>query len=393
MRPSPLPTLPTGAVEGGARVLVIDDVPKNVTLLSDLLAAWGYQPLQAFSAAQGIELARSMRPDLILLDVLMPDMDGFEVCRRLRADAALAATPIVLVTSLGARHERIKGLEAGADDFLSKPVVQAELFARVRSLLRVKALYDQVSQQRAQLAEWSLTLERRVEEKLDEIERLARLKRYFSPRLAARLVGDRREPLLQSARREVSVLFVDLRGFTAFAESAEADVVMALLREFHAAMGELIFRFEGTLERFTGDGMMVFFNDPDPVPDHALQAVKLGLAMSEAAQRLAPSWRAAGGPSGLAVGMAKGMATVGPIGFDGRLDYAAIGSVTNLAARLCSLAEAGEIIVSDEIWHDAQAHGFKAEPREVVLKGFARPVRCHRLVAGADSPAGGQRPQ
>jgi class 3 adenylate cyclase len=271
--------------------------------------------------------------------------------------------------------------------------VQAELFARVRSLLRVKALYDQVSQQRAQLAEWSLTLERRVEEKLDEIERLARLKRYFSPRLAAKLVGDRREPLLQSARREVSVLFVDLRGFTAFAESAEADVVMALLREFHAAMGELIFRFEGTLERFTGDGMMVFFNDPDPVPEHALQAVKLGLAMSEAAQRLAPSWLAAGGPSGLAVGMAKGMATVGPIGFDGRLDYAAIGSVTNLAARLCSLAEAGEIIVSDEIWHDAQAHGFTAQPREVVLKGFSRPVRCHRLVGDAPSPTGGQRPQ
>jgi class 3 adenylate cyclase/CheY-like chemotaxis protein len=374
-------------------VLVIDDVPKNVTLLSDLLAAWGYQPVPAFSAAQGIELAQSTRPDLILLDVLMPDMDGFEVCRRLRADAALAATPIVLVTSLEARHERIKGLEAGADDFLSKPVVQAELFARVRSLLRVKALYDQVSQQRAQLAEWSLTLERRVEEKLDEIERLARLKRYFSPRLAAKLVGDRREPLLQSARREVSVLFVDLRGFTAFAEAAEADVVMALLREFHAAMGELIFRFEGTLERFTGDGMMVFFNDPDPVPDHALQAVRLGLAMSDAARRLAPSWLAAGGPSGLAVGMAKGMATVGPIGFDGRLDYAAIGSVTNLAARLCSLAEAGEIIVSDEIWHDAQAHGFTAEPREVVLKGFARPVRCHRLAADAPSPTRGQRPQ
>lgn len=370
------------------RVLVIDDVPKNVSLLSDLLAAWGYQPIQAFSAAQGLELALSVRPDLILLDVVMPGMDGFEVCRRVRADAVLAATPIVLVTSSEEKHDRIKGLEVGADDFLSKPIVHLELFARVRSLLRVKALYDQVSQQRAQLADWSLTLERRVQEKLDEIERLARLKRFFSPRLAARLVDDRRDPMLQSARREVSVLFVDLRGFTAFAESAEADVVMALLREFHAAMGELIFCFEGTLERFTGDGMMVFFNDPDPVPDHALQAVRLGMAMSEAAGRLGPAWQVAGGPSGLAVGIAKGLATVGPIGFEGRLDYAAIGTVTNLASRLCSLAGAGEIIVSDEIWRDVREKGFSAERQDVPLKGFARPVRCHRLAVEPASPAG-----
>jgi class 3 adenylate cyclase len=363
-------------------VLVVDDIEQNVRLLCDLLSAKaGYRTAQAFNGHDALAMALQLQPDLILLDVMMPGMDGFEVCRRLRAEPAIAATPIVLVTSLDPKEERIRGLEAGADDFLSKPLVQAELFARVRSLLRVKSLYDEVSRQRNELAHWSATLEQRVAEKLVEIERLLRLKRFFSPRLAAKLLGDSRHDPLLSHRGEVSVLFADLRGFTAFAEAQPADTVMTVLREFHTVMGELIFRFDGTLERFTGDGMMVFFNDPDPTPDHAVQAVRLGLAMCEAATRLESVWNMPHRPEGLGLGIAKGIATLGAIGFEGRLDYAAIGSVTNLAMRLCTEAQAGEVLVSQEVWADVAGLGLTARTEDLVLKGFARPVRCHRIAA------------
>jgi class 3 adenylate cyclase/CheY-like chemotaxis protein len=369
-----------------ACVLIVDDQRPSATLLADLLSArFGYRTEVAGSGAEALTQAAALGPDLILLDVLMPGLDGFQVCARLRAEPAFIATPIVLVTSLDSREERVRGLEAGADDFLSKPIVQAELFARVRSLLRVKTLYDEVSRQRAELARWSATLERRVDEKLAEIERLARLKRFFSPRLAAKLLGDGREDPLASHRREVSVLFADLRGFTAFAEAHDADTVMQVLREFHAAMGELIFRFEGTLERFTGDGMMVFFNDPDPVDDHARQAVRLGLAMVTASAALCARWS---GGLGLAVGIGKGIATLGAIGFESRLDYAAIGRVTNLAARLCSEAQAGEVLIAGDIWPDLADEGLSAPAESLALKGFAQPIVCRRLRA-VRSPAGG----
>jgi class 3 adenylate cyclase len=365
---------------GGPCVLVVDDVPQNLQLLADLLTfKWGYRTERARTGSEALAQAERLRPDLILLDVLMPDLDGFEVCRRLRADPAFVATPIVLVTSLDAREERIKGLEAGADDFLSKPIVQAELFARVRSLLRVKALYDEVSRQRSELELWSATLERRVEEKLAEIERLARLKRFFSPRLAAKLLGDAREDALHSHRREISVLFADLRGFTAFAEASHADDVMSVLREFHETMGRLIHEHEGTLERFTGDGMMVFFNDPDVIDNHTWRAVELGLAMCRQAALLQVAWNSHGGPAGVGIGIAKGVATLGAIGFESRLDYAAIGSVTNLASRLCAEADAGQLLVSTQVWADICERGLAAVPQTCVLKGFAQPVRCFRI--------------
>jgi len=315
---------------------------------------------------------------------MMPDIDGFEVCAALRGRDETRPIPIVMMTASGDSEGRVKGLDAGADDFVFKPIEHSMLFARVRSLLRVKALYDEVSRQREELARWSALLEHRVQDKLGEIDRLVKLKRFFSPRLAARLLDTtgRSDPL-QSHRGEVSVLFADLRGFTAFAERHEPDTVMTILREFHTAMGELIFRFEGTLERFTGDGMMVFFNDPDPVADHCMQALSLGLAMCEATATLLPKWQRDGGPRGIAIGISKGVVTLGAIGFEGRLDYAAIGSATNLAARLCSEAQAGEVLVSKEVW-DAVLVGrnnLVATPQTLSLKGFSQPVHCVRLRA------------
>ena len=366
----------TGHVSS-AKVLVVDDRTDSRKLLVLRLQQQGCAVVQAESGPQALALAAQERPDLVLLDVLMPGMDGFEVCRRLRVMPAMLGVPVVLVTSLDDSEHYVRGLDAGADDFITKPVKPAELRARVRSLLRVKQQFDQIELQRQALQDWSATLARRVDEKLAEVERLSRLKRFFSPRLAARLVGeggDFGEAAWRSHRREVTVLFADLRGFTSFAERANPDGVMQALAGFHAVMGRLIFDHDGTLERFTGDGMMVFFNDPDPVPDHSGRAVELALAMQREATHMAALWRQEDGPEGLAIGIARGVATLGALGFEGRLDYAAIGTVTNLAARLCAEAGAGQVWVSAPVADET--HGrwpLRALPA-LTLKGFALPV-------------------
>jgi class 3 adenylate cyclase len=361
--------------------MVVDDEAMNQRLLSDLLRALGHAVTLASGGQQALAVALADPPDLLLLDVLMPDLDGFEVCRRLRAAPQTQLLPIVMITTLDTRDDRVRGIEAGADDFLSKPFQRAELQARVSSLLRVKALYDEVARQRQTLADWSATLERRVQEKVQEVERLSQLKRFFSPSLAERLLADGFETLLSSRRREISVLFIDLRGFTAFAERSDAARVMALLREFHAAVGEQVFRHGGTIERFTGDGMMVFFNDPDPVPDHALRAVQLAVALRDSALVLAAGWAADGGPEGVGFGLSKGIATIGAIGFSARLDYAAIGTVTNLAARLCAQAPAGEILVCDALWADVAPHVQGQAVPALALKGWAAAVPAWRVDA------------
>lgn len=364
-----------------SHILVVDDLPANRVLLADLLRAEGHEVTEVDSGQAGLAAALGTSPDLVLLDVLMPDLDGIEVCRRMRAVPSLAALPIIMVTSLDSMDDRVRALEAGADDFLSKPIQRAELQARVRSLLRVKALYDEVSRQRRVLADWSATLERRVDEKLREIERLSQLKRFFSPRLAERLLADGAEALLTSRRREVTVMFIDLRGFTAFAERHDAGAVMALLREFHAEMGESVFASGGTLERFTGDGMMVFFNDPDPMDHHALRAVELALALRDRAEALSARWRTIGGPEGVGFGLSKGIASIGPIGFSGRIDYAAVGTVTNLAARLCSEAPAGQVLVCEAVWADVAAYVDGSALPPLTVKGVPRPVPAWRVDA------------
>jgi adenylate cyclase len=365
-------------------ILIIDDDDRFAAFLSDALAHAGYRTYRAANGFDGVCAATAERPDMVLLDVRMPDMDGFEVCTHLRGREEARGIPIVMMTAnQDDKAAWNKGLEAGADDFLFKPVDSKLLLARVRTLIRTKTLFDEVSRQNEELARWSAQLERRVHLKVSEIERLARLKRFFSPRLAARLVEGGAQDPMQSHRGRVSILFADLRGFTEFSDRQEPGVVMDTLKQFHAVMGALIFRFEGTLERFTGDGMMVFFNDPDPVADHCNQALRLGLAMCEAAERLMPAWREIEGPNGLSVGISTGEATLGAIGFEGRIDYAAIGSATNLAARLCAQARAGEVLVAAETWAECSEHNGLATTSEVLtLKGFSTPVICMRIAVG-----------
>jgi class 3 adenylate cyclase len=357
-----------------AKILVVDDTPNNVKLLKDLLTMKGYAVVTATSGAEALEQIDKERPDLVLLDVMMPGMNGYDVCRKIRESPTTAILPVVMVTALDPGPERIKGLEAGADDFLTKPINQPELLARVRSLLRIKQLWDQVT-------ELNRTLEQRVSDQVAQLERLARLKRFFSPQLAELIVGGGADDPLKSHRREITVVFLDLRGFTAFAETAEPEEVMGVLREYHAEMGRLVLAHEGTLERFTGDGMMIFFNDPLPVDNPAERALRMALAMSERVALLAQGWRKRGFDLDFGVGLAQGYATIGAIGFEGRWDYGAIGTVTNLAARLCGEAQPGQILVSRRL-HAALEDLVEAVPiGELALKGFSRPVTVYNITA------------
>src|SRR6266849_2597598 len=362
-------------------ILIVDDEPMNLDILHTRLAVHGYEILTATNGEEALATASAQQPDLILLDIMMPKIDGIDVCRHLKADASLPFMPIVMVTAKADSKDVVAGLEAGADEYLTKPVDQAALVARVKSMLRIKALHDTVQEQAAhleaqsmQLAEWNRTLEQRVAEQLAELERVGRLKQFFSPQLAELVVSSGGERLLESHRREITVVFCDLRGFTAFSETAEPEEVMGVLREYHTALGTLIFRFEGTLEHFAGDGMMVFFNDPLPYPDHAAQAVRMAVAMRQQMGELTEKWRKRGHHLDFGVGIAQGYATLGMIGFEGRVDYGAIGPVANLASRLCDEAKGGQILINQRVYVTLEAL-LEAEPLgEFSLKGFLQPV-------------------
>jgi len=366
-------------VGSGGRILVVDDTPLNAKLLADMLGANGFEVATASSGGEALDRLRKEAIDLVLLDVVMPGMSGYEVCREIRRSEGLGYLPVILVTALDPDTERVHGLEAGADDFLTKPVNLGEVLGRVRSLLRIRSLHETVREQAAQLAAWNRDLETRVREQVAELERLSHLKRFLSPQIAEVVAADREE-ILRPHRRKVTVVFIDLRGFTSFAESSEPEEVMELLGEYHGAMGRLIVAYDGTLERFTGDGLMVFFNDPIPVDEAEKRAVCMALDMRAAALRLDEQWKRRGHSLALGIGITSGYATLGAIGFEERQDYAAIGTVTNLAARLCEEAAPGQILISERLRALVESTVETRPVGELALRGFQRPVPAHDVI-------------
>jgi len=353
------------------RILVVDDQRVNAEIVGGLLRNLGYEVHSVLDGQSALEYVAVHPVDLVISDIMMPGMDGYELCRRLCAAPGTALLPVVLVTSLDPQAERVRGIEAGADDFLSKPVNWAELFARVKRLLRVKALQDEIKSLNARLEE-------RVRGQVAQLQRLSRLKRFFSPRVAEAIVAGGEE-MLAPHRREITAVFLDLRGFTAFTDRADPEEVLELLRAYHATLGRTVEEHGGTLEHFAGDGVMIFFNDPFPIERPAEHAVRMAASLQQAFVPIARVWEKLGHHVGLGIGIAQGDATLGVIGFEQRWEYAAIGNVPNLAARLCGEARAGEIIVDAQTEREIAAIAETQPVGPLTLRGFQQPVPAFRL--------------
>jgi adenylate cyclase len=361
------------------KILVVDDVPTNVRLLEAVLESQGYEVVSANDGEHALELVAKVNPDLVLLDVMMPPPDGYEVCRRLREDEATAMLPIVMVTA--STNEKTKAIEAGADDLIGKPFDHDELLARVRSLLRIKRYHDTVTSQAAELADLNRTLEERVQTQVVELERVQKLRRFLSPQLVDAIVSSGDDAILSSHRRMVAMFFADLRGWTSFVDAVEPEELMQVLGEFHSVIGRLVQRFDATVGFLEGDGVQLFFNDPHEVPDAPLRAVRLGCALREEMAELTPVWRKRGYELGLGAGIALGHATCGEVGFEGRSDYAAIGAVTNLAARLADEAAAGQVLITQRLHAEVEEYVDVEPIGELTLKGFRTPVPALNVIA------------
>jgi adenylate cyclase len=362
------------------KILVVDDVPENVRLLEAVLVSRGYEVVTANDGWEALERVQTAEPDLILLDVMMPGLDGYAVCSQLRANDDTAVLPVIMVTS-SIGQEKTKAIEAGADDFIPKPFNHDELLTRVRSLLRIKRYHDTIKAQAVELAELNRTLEQRVQAQVDELERLRRLRRFLSPQLADAVVSSGDETILRSHRRQVAMFFADLRGWSSFVDAVEPEELMRVLGEFHDVIGRLVKRFDATVGFLEGDGVQLFFNDPIEIPDAALQAVRLGCALREEMAALSPVWAKRGHELDVGVGIALGYATCGEVGFEGRSDYAAIGAVTNLAARLADEAQGGQVLIAQRLYAEVEQEVEVVPVGEFTLKGFRRPVAAYDVVA------------
>ena len=371
-------------------ILVVDDVPDNVEILQSRLESQGYEVITAGDGEAALTVVRDRLPDLVLLDIMMPKLDGISTVRQLKSDAALPFMPVILVTARADAKDVIAGIEAGGDDYLTKPVDHAALMARVRAMLRIKALHDTVQEQArrledqaGELALWNKDLEARVQAQLGQIERMGALKRFLAPQLAELIIARGEDSVLATHRRDIVVVFGDLRGYTAFAETAEPEELLDLLNAYHAAAGPIVTRWEGTLDHFSGDGIMVFFNDPMPCPDPAERALRMAIDMREALLELQVEWRRRGRAIGFGLGIAQGYATLGQIGYAERVGYTAIGTVCNLAARLCAEAKDGQILVSQRVAAAAEGIAGLEEIGDAALKGLSQAVAVFNVMRDA----------
>jgi adenylate cyclase len=371
--------------------LVVDDDPVNRGLLTHLLTQEGHVVIEVADGPAALETLERKPIDIVLLDIRMPGLDGYEVCRRIRANPATQTLPVVMITAEGP-EEKLSALDAGADDFILKPFDRSELLARVRSLLRIKRYHDtiqaqafELAAQASELAQWNATLERRVEEQVTQLEALGRLRRFLSPQVADMVVNSGDGTLLDAHRRQIAVIFCDLRGFTAFSETAEPEELIGVLRDFHEAVGAVLRGFEATVGYFAGDSVMAYFNDPLPCPDPEARAARTAVAIRAAMDQPIARWSKFGHDLGLGIGVAAGYATLGMVGFEGRFEYTALGTVVNVAARLCAEAKAGQVLISPRVYAAAEELLEVERIGELVLKGISKPMPVHHVVAVRDS--------
>ncbi|MBI5186681.1 MAG: response regulator [Nitrospinae bacterium] len=360
-------------------ILAVDDSEDNLLIIQSYLAQEGYIVNTASNGKEGLEAANSHPPDIILTDLNMPVMDGFEFTKALKGSPKTADIPVIMITAAKDTESLVKGIEIGADEYIIKPFQLTHLKVRVRSMLRIRDAQMRLKKANQELFDLNHHLEERVDQKTKELEKVNFLKKFFSPQLIKSFASGEPEEIMKSHRRNITVVFLDLRGFTPFVNKNTAEEVMSVLDEYHQTIGPIIFEHEATLERFTGDGVMVFLGDPVPRQDHAAQAVHMALSFREAVKKLRPVWEKRGHNLHVGIGVATGEATLGRIGYDKRVDYAAIGNVTNLSARLCSEAPGGYILIAPSTLREI-GDKFKTEKfSDLTMKGFSEPVQVYHL--------------
>jgi adenylate cyclase len=370
-----------------ALALIVDDSSVNRMLLSRHLATLGIDSREVTDGRSAIDALKSYGDEVavVLLDVEMPEMDGYETLAAIKSDESLRHLPVIMISAVDELASVARCLEMGAADYLPKPFEPVILAARVRASLGDKRLHDVEVAHAAAQAELLETIERQKTE----------LSRFLSPQVAALVSSPEGEQMLVGHRREATAVFCDLRGFTAFSDSAEPEEVLGLLREYHAMMGAQIVDHGGTLEHFAGDGMMVFFNDPVPQQDHVERAVRMAIAMREKFADLAARWSKLGFDLGFGVGIATGYATIGRIGYEGRYDYGIVGAAVIVAARLSSAAKADQILLNPRAHAAVEALVDVQDVGELELKGFARPIPTVNVVSSKSesgaAPEGAER--
>jgi len=367
-------------------ILIVDDTPANLDLMVEILRP-DYRTKVAINGETALKLVSDgTPPDLVLLDIMMPGLSGYEVCRRLKANPTTRDIPVIFITAMSDDDDETKGLEIGGVDYVTKPISPPIVKARIKTHLAVSAqarelryMVERLEAQARQLSVFNRTLEQRIAQGVEQMERLGRLKRFFSPAVVDIVMSGSTDDPLKSHRREVTAVFLDLRGFTAFTETSDPEDVMRVLGEYHESMGALVMSYGGTLEHFAGDGMMIYFNDPVEIENPAAVAVRMSIAMQDRFADMVVGWHRRGYALSMGIGVAQGFATIGTIGFEGRRDYGVIGTVTNLAARLCGEAKGGQTLISHRV------HGFvsdlvQTEPvGELQLKGFHRPMPAYAV--------------
>lgn len=346
-----------------ARILVVDDIPANVELLEALLTADGYDISMAYTGEEALQRVAEDDPDLILLDVMMPGMNGFEVCNYLKNDEATQFIPIVLLTALDRMEDKVRGLEAGADDFLTKPFNRIELKARIRSLLRIRSLHNDVEQKRRLL--------------------FRLLNRYMSEEIVATILEDPEKRLkLGGEKREVAILFADIRGFTSFSEGTTAERVVEVLNECFHDITEVVFNHKGTFDKYVGDCILAFYGAPLSYGDDLERCLQTAIEMQRIFESISQRWTdPAMKALGLGIGINFGEVVVGNIGSERLMDYTVIGDHVNLAQRLEQIAQRGQIVISEEVYrrigHKLRTSGMST----IAIKGKRDPVTAY-LVEG-----------